>query len=214
MVYSFEMGKKVREAAAELLDERLIAKLSEGDLVATESKYHKSCLAEFYNKVRTFASKASIAEQEKSIVEDIVVAEIERYMRGIIEVESDNIPVFYLKELKNLYVQQMKYHGYAVEYEHSTRFKEKILKHIPELTEHKMGRDAILTLKHDCGKAIFEVCDLQDDGMCLERASRIIRKEILSKQDEKKLSNKNDVISKETFSSQSEILKLILFLLL
>ena len=34
--------------------------------------------------------------------------------------------------------------------------------------------------------------------------ARIIRKEILSKQDEKKLSNKNDAISKETFSSQSE----------
>ena len=70
---------------------------------------------------------------------------------------------------------------------------------------HKVGRDVILTLKDDCGKAIFEACDLQDDGMCLERAARIIRKEILSKQDEKKLSNKNDVISKETFSSQSEI---------
>ena len=126
-------------------------------------------------------------------------------MRGISEVESDNTPVFYLKELKNLNVQQMKYHGYAVEYKHSTQFKEKTLKRIPELTEHKMGRDVILTLKDDCGKAIFGARDLQDDGMCLERAARIIRKEILSKQEEKKLSNKNDVISKETFSSQSEI---------
>ena len=199
------MDKKVREAAGELLDERLIAKLVEGDLVATESKYHKTCLAEFYNKVRTFASKASTAEQEKSIVECIVVAEIERYTRANIEVESNNIPFFYLKELKNLYVQQMKYHGYAVECEHSTRFKEKILKRIPELTEHKMRKDVILTLKDDCEKAIFEACNLQDDGMCLERAARIIRNEILSKQDEKKLSNRNDVISKETFSSQAEI---------
>ena len=105
----------------------------------------------------------------------------------------------------NLYVQQMKYHGYAVEYEHSTRFKENILKHISEITEHKIGREVILTLKEDCGNAIFEGCDLQDDGMCLERVARIMRKEILSKQDEKKLSNKNDIISKETFSSQSEI---------
>ena len=179
MVTSLEMDKKVREAAAELLDERLVTKLSEGDLVATESKYHKTCLAEFYNKVRTFASKASTAEQEKSIVEGIVVAEIERYMREIIEVESDNIPFFYLKELKNLYVQQIKYHGYAVEYEHSTRFEEEILKRISELTKHKMGRDVVLTLKDDCGKAVFEVCNSQDDEMCLERAPRIIRKEIL-----------------------------------
>ena len=163
-----------REAAAELLDGRLIPKLSEADLVATESKYHKTCLAEFYNKVRTFASKASTGEQEKSIAEDIVVAEIEHYMRRIIALESDDIPVFYLKELKNLYVLQMKYHGYAVEYEHTTRFKEKILKRFSELSEHKMRRNFILIFKDDCGKDIFEVCNLQDDGMCLERAARII----------------------------------------
>ena len=54
-------------------------------------------------------------------------------------------------------------------------FKEKILKHISELPEHKMGRDVILTLKGDCGKAVFEACNLQDDGICLERAARIIR---------------------------------------
>ena len=52
----------------------------------------------------------------------------------------------------------MKYHVYAVEYEHSTRFKEKTLKRILELAEHKMGRDVIQTLKDDCGKAIFEAC--------------------------------------------------------
>ena len=83
--------------------------------------------------------------------------------------------------------------------------RKKILKRIPGLTEHKMGRGVILTLKDDCGKAIFEACDLQDDGMCLERAACMIRKEILGKQEKKKLSNKNDVISKETLSSQSEI---------
>ena len=98
----------------------------------------------------------------------------------------------------------MKCHGYAVEYEHSMQFKEKILKRISELTEHKIGGDIILLLKDDCGKTIFEACYLQDDGMCLERAACIIRKEILSKQDKKNRSNKNDVISKETFSSQPE----------
>ena len=45
-----------------------------------------------------------------------------------------------------------------------------------------MGRN-ILTWKDECGKAIFGSWDLQDDGMCLEMAVLIIRKEILSKQD-------------------------------
>ena len=133
LVTSLEMDKKVREAAAELLDERFIVRLSESDLTATESKYHKTCLAEFYNKVRTFPSNASIAEQKKSLANEssvknqrslgIVVAEIEHDMRGIIEVESDIIPVCYLRELKNLYFQQMKYDGHAVEYEHDSRKK-------------------------------------------------------------------------------------------
>ena len=47
LVTSLEMDKKVKEAVAEFLDERLIAKLSEGDLVATENKHQKTFLAEF-----------------------------------------------------------------------------------------------------------------------------------------------------------------------
>ena len=42
LVSSLEMDKKMREAAAELLDERLITKLDEGELVTTESKYQKT----------------------------------------------------------------------------------------------------------------------------------------------------------------------------
>ena len=205
LVTSLEMDKKIRDSAAEMLDERLIAKLSEGDLIATESKYHKTCLAEFYNKVRKVSPKMSTEEQEKEIVEGIVIAEIEHYMKSIIEQENETIPVFYLKELKSLHLQRMKYHGCEQPYEHNTRFKEKLLQRIPELREHKMGRNIILTLKDNCGTAIFEACDLQDDGMCLERAARIIRKTILSKQNEKKQLNENDLISNETFSSDSEM---------
>ena len=68
-----------------------------------------------------------------------------------------------------------------------------------------MEEDFFLTLKGNCGNTIFEACDLQDYGMCLEREARIIRKEILRKPVKKKLSNKNYVISKKTFTSQSEI---------
>ena len=68
MVTSSEMDKKVREAATELLDQRLIAELSEGDLVATESKYHKTCLAEFYSKARTFASKRQLQSKKNQLL--------------------------------------------------------------------------------------------------------------------------------------------------
>lgn len=47
------------------MDERLIAKLSEGDLVATEAVYHRSCLVNLYNKVRV-VSTIKTEDQKKS----------------------------------------------------------------------------------------------------------------------------------------------------
>ena len=66
-----------------------------------------------------------------------------------------------------------------MEYEHSTQFKEKMLKCIPESIKWEE------TFWHGkmIGKAILGACDLQDHGMCLEMAALIIQKEILSKQD-------------------------------
>ena len=42
----------VHHCAHSLLDERLIAKLSTGDMVAIEAKYHARCLAGLYNKTQ------------------------------------------------------------------------------------------------------------------------------------------------------------------
>ena len=43
------LDMRVRKIAHELADTKLLAKLSEGDMVATEAKYHLKCLVLFYN---------------------------------------------------------------------------------------------------------------------------------------------------------------------
>ena len=43
-VQTFKLDQRVRIAAERLMDEELLAKLSEGDLVATEACYHSTCL--------------------------------------------------------------------------------------------------------------------------------------------------------------------------
>lgn len=48
------LSNKIEE---ELSDPNVLAKLSKGDLVATESKYHLKCLTIFYNKYRDFNRK-------------------------------------------------------------------------------------------------------------------------------------------------------------
>ena len=54
--------------AIELADNKLLAKLNEGDMVATEAVYHLKCLYGLYNKYWSFC-KTSFREKESSFIE-------------------------------------------------------------------------------------------------------------------------------------------------
>ena len=43
------IGERVKRCAIKVLDEKLLAKVSSGDLVASEAKYHAKCLVALYN---------------------------------------------------------------------------------------------------------------------------------------------------------------------
>ena len=49
---TFQIDFHVRQCALKLQDKPLLAKLSAGDLIAQEAKYHAKCLASLYNKAR------------------------------------------------------------------------------------------------------------------------------------------------------------------
>ena len=49
---SFRMDKTVRLHATKLNDTRLLAKLSAGDVIALEVKYHKSCYTDFVSPIQ------------------------------------------------------------------------------------------------------------------------------------------------------------------
>ena len=44
------LDNRIRKIAHELADTKVLAKLGEGDMVATEAKYHRKCLVHFYNR--------------------------------------------------------------------------------------------------------------------------------------------------------------------
>ena len=50
---------KVERYAKEYGDTAVLAKLSEGDMVATETKYHVKCLVGFYNKHQALTNASS-----------------------------------------------------------------------------------------------------------------------------------------------------------
>ena len=58
--------------AVELSDTKLIAKLSEGDMIATEAKYHARCLAALYNRYRD-ANKPTDSSNAIDLLECIYI---------------------------------------------------------------------------------------------------------------------------------------------
>ena len=58
-VSTFDLDIRVRQCALKLQDKPLLAKVSAGDLIVQESKYHAQCLASLYNKARDMKTEAS-----------------------------------------------------------------------------------------------------------------------------------------------------------
>ncbi len=75
------------------------AKLSTGDLIAQEAKYHPQCLASLYNKVRdTKEPESSVDDINHGIAFAGLVSYIEE-----VRMDSFIAPVFKLMDLVNLY---------------------------------------------------------------------------------------------------------------
>ena len=55
---TLQLSEKVNSMAIELGESNLIAKMSIGDMVATEAKYHKSCLNKIFNRYRSLQMKS------------------------------------------------------------------------------------------------------------------------------------------------------------
>ena len=64
---TLELDKKVRESAILLNDTKLIAKLSTGDLIAIEAKYHAACLVKLYDRARPLKKQCSDATNSSSV---------------------------------------------------------------------------------------------------------------------------------------------------
>ena len=85
-----------------LQDEKLLGKLSAGDLVALEANYHAPCLASLYKKLRV---KEEGEEDETTpwLLEGIVLAMLVSFIEESHMVSTAELPVFRLTELVDKY---------------------------------------------------------------------------------------------------------------
>ena len=61
---TMQLDKRLNECARTLNDGKLLARLSGGDVVAQELKYHRTCLTALYNRERAYLMKQENQESQ------------------------------------------------------------------------------------------------------------------------------------------------------
>ena len=141
------LNDRLKECARNLNDGRLLARLSGGDIVAQEFKYHLSCLTVLYNKERAHLSAIKKQNQGQSRDNEILPLTFSELLAYIVETKTttEGPIVFKLADLIRLYKER--FNQFGIQHDvHSTRLKEMLLEEIPELEAHKSGRDILLAL--------------------------------------------------------------------
>ena len=188
---SMSLCAHVKLWAKGLNDSRLLAKLSEGDMVATEAQYHKKCLTNCYN---TYKSNQRSALPEAELLRDVerkALKDVVDYIKEkvIICIESECTPVFTQKSLSDLYKQRLICHGAGEDFakkSHATRLRENVMQKIPGFRESRDGRKVLISMDDDIGKALFIACEnsVEEEQRILSKAAKLVRKHILECDDE------------------------------
>ena len=173
---TYDIDRKVRKCALELEDTALLAKLSPGDMIALEAKYHSRCLAALYNKARTASS--AHASEDHADLHGIAFAELVAYIEDF-RMEESIAPVFKLADLAQLYKTRLEQLGVVTDgHVHTSRLKVRLLSVFPDLRAHLQGRSMMLSFDDDIGGALRKACshDSDHDAMHLVRAAKIVSK--------------------------------------
>ena len=138
------------KTCAQLLeDTELLAKLSVGDMVSLEAKYHTKCLVGLYNRARRAKAKSGLKSTgEEDIMSRIAFAELVMYIEETRYSDEDQAPVFKLSDLAQLYVSRMEQLGVKVDTRvHTTRLKQRLLAQFTNMKAQKKGRDVLMAFE-------------------------------------------------------------------
>ena len=94
-------------AATLIGDMQLLGRLSAGDMVALEAKYHTNCLLKLYNRARSCKNNADNETNKDATISGIVLAELVMFLKEA-RYEENIAPVFKLADLVKLYESRLK----------------------------------------------------------------------------------------------------------
>ena len=134
------MTSPLRTMASEMDDNEMFTKLSTGDLVAIEAKYHFSCLTKHRNRFRSYLREKNKTTDERyeQAIKARTFVELISYSECAIE---EGTYLFKVKELRDMYQNRLKDIGYDFGV-NKNAFKESILQHseeygLPEQSHNK-----------------------------------------------------------------------------
>lgn len=131
-------------------DTELLGRLTGGDMIALDAKYHPRCLIGLYNRTRKVQSTKSQETSQEQAMSAVVFAELVLYIEETRQGET--APVFKLADLVQLYQSRMEQLGVQLDTKfHSTRLKQRLLAQFPDMRAHTKGRDILMAFEEDLG---------------------------------------------------------------
>lgn len=180
-VCTFSLDARVRQCAHELADRELIAKLSEGDLIAIEAKYHLNCLNQLYNRTRSVNRQVNNESDDSSMLRGIALAELIAHIEEAHV--TDGTHVFKLAELTDLYHCRVKEMGLIVpQRENSTRLKQRLLAQLPHLHSYRKGKDVYLAYNDEIASVLGDKykTDVDEQSVLIVKLAKLLRCDILN----------------------------------
>ena len=179
LVTTFSVDRRERKIATETNDTTILAKLSQGDMIAIEAHYHTKCFISYCNKSRT--KNEEHQRNPNAVLYGVALAEIVAFIEEQ-RIESE-ITVFKLADLIKMYSNRLEELGLETGNQiNSTHFKERLLSSCPNLVAHKSGRDIFISFPEDVGTILQNTYteDSDDEVTYLTKNATIIRREILN----------------------------------
>ena len=181
-VCTFQLDYRVRKCAQEIQDEALLVKLSTGDLIALEAKYHARCLTNLYNRARGKVPQIPCITSDQTC-KGTALAELISYIEE--RRQDEGIMVFKPVDLTKLYSARLDQLGVDVATQvNSKHLKDRILMHLPDLKAYKKGRDVFMAYEDDVGTFLRQgyQTDRDEQSIMMTQIANSIRRNIFTQE--------------------------------
>ena len=171
---------RVMQCAIKLQDQELIAKLSPGDLVGQDAKYHSGCLVELYIATKR-TTEDNQQEYSDGVCHGIALAELLSYIEETKMTNLSVAPIFKLSDLLKLYSDRLRELGADVTGRiHCSDLKDRILANVRGFRAYRQGRDVLLSFDDDVGLALMNSTNdkFDDETICLAKAAQIFLRDM------------------------------------